>query len=211
MIPRPTGGKARAETQACVPPAQTPISQLLALPLGPGTRSPVAPVWRLPQPPELMLTVCEEQPLTQKTDPPPPQAPPHQLLPSSRGRQESGYRVNTAGQYLPLPGAVACLPRAASPGVQACPELVTKGKAEGGDAASACGPRQDALSFPICKMAWLEQTDSRGRFQPWYVGFQASCSGSEHGCGVGQTGVSISALHFLPARSVPSSFSFPSL
>lgn len=95
MIPWPTGGKARAEIQAYVPPAQTPISQLPASPQGPWTRSPVAPVWRRPQPPDLMLTVCEE-PQTLLF----PRLLPTSSSPPLWGRQESGYRVNTAGSIF---------------------------------------------------------------------------------------------------------------
>lgn len=78
-----------------------------------------------------MLPECKERPLTQKTDPPLPQAPPHQLLPSEPGQQAGvGLQGKHRRQYL------ACLhlepaSHTPPPGVRACPKLVTEGKAEG--------------------------------------------------------------------------------
>lgn len=157
MIPRPTGGKARAETQACVPPAQTPISQLPALTRGPWTRSPVAPVWRRPQPPDLMLTVCEERPLTQKTDPPLSQAPPHQLLPSSLGKAGVGLQGKHRGVniYLclePEPASHGRLPRCAG-----LPRAGHRRQGRGWRCSFSLRPSARRVSFPICKTAWLNR------------------------------------------------------
>ena len=76
-------------------------------------------------------------------------------------RQESGYRVNTAVSIFSSPGTGACLPRAAHRCV-GLPRASHQRQGQG----RRCSPPQDAPSFTICKMVWLEQTDSRGPFQP---------------------------------------------